>query len=489
MCLTCSALFTLPGLSAAAPGERQKNALQEFFMDLMEKLERLTAGAKYDAACTSSGVDRAPAAGAAGGIGSGMACGCCHSFAADGRCISLLKVLMTNVCIYDCAYCVNRSSSDIPRATFTPEELAALTIQFYRRNYIEGLFLSSGVIKDPDYTMERMIRALDLLRNVHQFHGYLHVKAIPGASRELLWQAGCLADRISVNIEFPSEHSLRQFAPDKSRQSILGPMGALKGMIEESKALAPPAPAALARWQRSGAAPPQVAGAGQATQMIIGASPESDLQILRLAQGLYRKYALKRVFYSAYVPVAEHTLLPALGTKPPLLREHRLYQADFLLRQYHFEAGELLDEQCPDFNPYLDPKCNWALRHPEFFPVDVQRAPLETLLRVPGIGPRSAKRIVAERQGQSLDFAALKRMGVVLKRAQFFLLTKDYPRGMRLPGESVARALLDPNIFSFGMEQLSLFTPQGLPGAGDVKTIAQAARETVRLLGEGYQAA
>ena len=470
-------------------------------MDLMEKLEYLTNGAKYDAACTSSGVDRAPSS---GGIGSSMACGCCHAFAADGRCISLLKVLMTNVCVYDCAYCVNRRSNDIARVTFTPEELAELTIQFYRRNYIEGLFLSSGVLKSPDYTMERMIRVLDLLRNVYRFYGYLHVKAIPGASQELIWQAGCLADRISVNIEFPSEDSLRRFAPDKTRQSILGPMGQIKRMKEEQSSLLgiSDRPSAalttisnssqgLIRTQRSGVRPAgeRFAGAGQATQMIIGASPESDYHILQLAQGLYKKYALRRVFYSAYIPVAEHTLLPALDTKPPLLREHRLYQADFLLRQYHFEAGEILDEQCPDFNPYLDPKCNWALRHPEFFPVDVNRAPLETLLRVPGIGPRSAKRIAAERGGQSLDFAALKRMGVVLKRAQFFILTKDYPRGMRLPGESAARALLDPKIFTFGMEQLSLFTPQGLPGAGDVKNIAQAAEETVKLLGEGYKAA
>jgi len=469
-------------------------------MDLMEKLEYLTNGAKYDAACTSSGVDRAPTS---GGIGSSMACGCCHAFAADGRCISLLKVLMTNVCVYDCAYCVNRRSSDIARVTFTPEELAELTIQFYRRNYIEGLFLSSGVLKNPDYTMERMIRVLDLLRNVYHFHGYLHVKAIPGASQELLWQAGVLADRISVNIEFPSEQSLRRLAPDKTKQSILGPMGQIKRMKEEQAsplaltdrqgsaltAIENPSQALIKAGRSGPAGGARFASAGQATQMIIGASPESDYQIIQLAQGLYKKYALRRVFYSAYIPVAEHTLLPALDTKPPLLREHRLYQADFLLRQYHFEAGEILDGQCPDFNPYLDPKCNWALRHPEFFPVDVRRAPLEALLRVPGIGPRSAKRIVAERQGQGLDFAALKRMGVVLKRAQFFILTKDYPKGMRLPGETVARALLDPKIFNFGMEQLSLFTPRGLPGAGDVKNIAQAAQETVRLLGEGYKAA
>jgi len=462
-------------------------------MDLMEKLEYLTAGAKYDAACTSSGVDRAPTA---GGIGSAMACGCCHSFSEDGRCISLLKVLMTNACAYDCAYCVNRRSNDVPRVTFTPEELASLTIQFYRRNYIEGLFLSSGVLNNPDYTMERLIRVLELLRHEYHFNGYLHVKAIPGASQELIWQAGVLADRISVNIEFPSERSLLQFAPDKSRQAILGPMGQIARMKEEqvsplglpgrqSAALSVISKTAhgLVRTQRSdGAAAQRFAGAGQATQMIIGASPESDLQIMRLAQGLYRKYSLKRVFYSAYIPVAEHSLLPAPGTKPPLLREHRLYQADFLLRQYHFDVEEILDENNPDFNPYLDPKCNWALRHPDFFPVDVHSASLNALLRVPGIGPRSAKRIVAERRGQRLDFAALKRMGVVLKRARFFIITKDYPKGMNLPGETIARALLDPKVFTFGMEQLSLYTLPGLPGPGDVKNIHEATEEAVKLL-------
>jgi len=464
-------------------------------MDLMEKLEFLTAGAKYDAACTSSGVNRAPTA---GGIGSAMGCGCCHAFAEDGRCISLLKVLMTNACTYDCAYCVNRRSNDVPRVTFTPEELASLTIQFYRRNYIEGLFLSSGVLNNPDYTMERMIRVLELLRYEYQFNGYLHVKAIPGASQELIWQAGCLADRISVNIEFPSEVSLNRFAPDKSRQAILGPMGQIKRMKEEqlSPLGLPPGrrnsalsvisntSQGMIKSSRGGGqqAWNKFAGAGQATQMIIGASPESDLHIIRLAQGLYKKYALRRVFYSAYIPVAEHSLLPALDTKPPLLREHRLYQADFLLRQYHFDAEEILDERNPDFNPYLDPKCNWALLHPEFFPVDVQRASKEELLRVPGIGPRSAQRIVAERRQNRLDFAALKRMGVVLKRARFFIITKDYPKGMNLPGETVARALLDPSIFTFGMEQLSLYTPQGLPGPGDVKNIAEAAEEVVKLL-------
>ena len=473
---------------------------------MMEKLEVLTAGAKYDAACTSSGVDRFPAV-SSGGIGSSMAGGCCHSFSADGRCISLLKVLMTNACIYDCAYCVNRRSADVPRATFTPEELAELTIQFYRRNYIEGLFLSSGVIKTPDYTMERMVRVLELLRNVHQFHGYIHVKVIPGASQELIYLAGCLADRVSVNIEFPSERSLQQFAPDKTRESILRPMGEIKRMIDDGKRLALPSGVsakkllaggtshnsreALMRQVRSGRLPAgaKPAAGGQATQMIIGASPETDFAILRLTEGLYHKYSLKRVFFSAYIPTVEHALLPAIDTKPPLLREHRLYQADFLLRQYHFSAEEILDDKEPNFNPYLDPKCNWALHHPEFFPVDVQRASRDELLRVPGIGPKSAGRIVAERRQGKLDFAALGRMGVVLKRAQFFILAADHPRGLRLPGETVARALVDPKIFSFGMEQLSFFAPEGLPGAADVKSIGQAAEEAVHALAGTIQAA
>ncbi|MDR3314432.1 MAG: putative DNA modification/repair radical SAM protein [Oscillospiraceae bacterium] len=453
---------------------------------MMEKLEYLVNGAKYDAACTSSGADRKAEP---GGIGSAVSGGCCHSFAADGRCISLLKVLMTNACIYDCAYCVNRRSNDIPRVTFTPEELAELTIQFYRRNYIEGLFLSSGVLRSPDYTMERMIRVVELLRVQYRFQGYIHAKTIPGASPELVWQLGVLADRLSVNIEFPSEQSLRQLAPDKTRQAILAPMGQMHQWMQGNRqALEIQAPAH--RLPAARRAAPRFATAGQATQMIIGATPESDYQILRLAQGLYHKYELKRVFYSAYIPVLEHSLLPALDTKPPLLREHRLYQADFLLRQYHFAAEELLAPEAPNFNPYLDPKCNWALLHPEFFPIDVQRAGKETLLRVPGIGSRSATRIVAERRSVKLDFAALKRMGVVLKRAQYFILAADHPRGLHLPGETVARALIDPKIFAFGMEQLSLFSPGGLglPGAGDVKNLREATEEAVLVMGRSAYA-
>lgn len=414
-------------------------------MDLMEKLTILADSAKYDVACTSSGVDRQ----GAGGLGNAVACGICHSFAADGRCISLLKVLLSNQCAYDCRYCVNRSSNDVPRAAFTPRELAEITLQFYRRNYIEGLFLSSGVLVSPDHTMELMIRALELLRHQHRFGGYIHAKTIPGASAALVERLGLLADRLSINIELPSEASLQRLAPNKTKQAILAPMGQVaQGVAENQRALT------LYRHA------PRFAPAGQSTQMIIGASPETDYHILRLASGLYRKYSLRRVFYSAYVPTNADTLLPSLATKPPLLREHRLYQADFLMRQYQFDAEEILSPETPNFNPFLDPKCNWAINHMDRFPVDVNKAPLETLLRVPGIGPVSAKRIVAARRsGGPLTLEGLKRLGVVLKRAQYFIALSGGVGVSRFGRESVIRALVDPKAFQFGVEQLSLFAP------------------------------
>ena len=353
-------------------------------MELEEKLAILADSAKYDVACTSSGSDRG---GRAGSIGNCQAPGCCHTFTADGRCVSLLKVLYTNICAYDCRYCVNRRSNDLPRAAFTPRELAELTIQFYRRNYIEGLFLSSAVLVSPDYTMEQMILALTLLREEYRFRGYIHAKAIPGSSPELVRRLGLLADRLSVNIELPSEASLGLLAPDKSRAAILRPMGQIAASAAQSRQ-------ELALYRHA----PRFAPAGQSTQMIVGATPESDRQILHLTQGLYRKYSLKRVFFSAYIPVVEDSRLPALYTPPPLLREHRLYQADWMLRYYHFSAEEILDEDCPNFDPYMDPKCHWALRHFDRFPVDVNRAGEEELLRVPGIGPRSARRILIARK-------------------------------------------------------------------------------------------
>lgn len=418
-------------------------------MDLMEKLTILSDAAKYDAACTSSGVDKAPAA---GGIGSASACGICHSFAADGRCISLLKVLLSNACAYNCQYCVNRATNDTPRATFTSRELADLTIQFYRRNYIEGLFLSSGILKNPDYTCERMLEVLRILRNEYRFYGYIHVKAIPGADPILIQKMGLLADRMSVNIELPSERSLNTLAPNKSKAAILAPMGLIRNGIEENCT-------DLIKYRHA----PRFAPAGQSTQMIIGATPESDLQILNLTEALYRKYSLKRVFFSAYMPVVESSLLPSRETKPPLLREHRLYQADWLLRFYGFEARELLDDAHPNFNPFLDPKCNWAVNHLEQFPVEVNRASYETLLRVPGIGVRSAKRIIAARRLGSLDEAALKKIGVVLKRAQYFILCNGkQPDGARLRSDNMIQAVLSDKaahlLASARGEQLSLFS-------------------------------
>ncbi len=442
-------------------------------MDLMEKLTILADSAKYDAACTSSGSNRSTPP---GGIGSTVNCGCCHTFSADGRCVSLLKVLMTNECVYDCKYCVNRCSNEVERVTFIPEELAELTIQFYRRNYIEGLFLSSGVLKSPDYTMEQMIRVLEILRYQYNFWGYIHAKTIPGASPELVQRLGLVADRLSVNIELPSESSLKLLAPHKTKKAILQPMGQIKEGVVASKQ-------ELIAYRHA----PSFASAGQATQMIIGATPESDYHILRLADGLYQRYDLKRVFYSAYISVVEDSHLPAVQSPPPLLREHRLYQADFLLRQYQFTVDEILNEQNPNFNPYLDPKCNWAINNMQFFPVDVNKASQEELLRVPGIGPKSARRIIIARRNGRLGLEELKRIGVVLKRARFFISCSDQVNGLGAGKNMAMRALIDPSIYSFGVEQLSLFpeiTDRALPPAKEVKSIAEATKEAVACLAE-----
>lgn len=416
-------------------------------MDVFEKLTILTDAAKYDVACTSSGSDRA---GVKGKLGSAMAPGCCHSFSADGRCISLLKVLMSNVCSYDCAYCVNRRTNDTPRATFTPRELADLTIQFYRRNYIEGLFLSSAVIGTPDYTCERMAEVLRILREEYGFRGYIHVKGIPGADPMLIRRLGLWADRMSVNIELPSQASLKLLAPDKSKESILLPMAKIKNGIDESRA-------EIVKYSHA----PRFVPAGQSTQMIIGATPETDRQILRLTAGLYRKYALKRVFFSAYTPVVAGKNLPSLDTRPPLLREHRLYQADWLLRFYGFNADEILDDAHPDFDPRFDPKCCWALYHPEQFPVEVNRAPYEMLLRVPGIGVKSARRIVQVRRVSALSYDTLKKLGVVLRRAQFFIVCGGKRReGLRFKENEIVRYLLPDAMPPVENRQLSLFDPR-----------------------------
>ena len=422
-------------------------------MNLLDKLTILTDAAKYDASCTSSGVIRGSRPGMIGNTSSSIA-GCCHSFSADGRCISLLKVLMTNYCVYDCKYCINRRSNDTRRTAFTPRELAELTVQFYRRNYIEGLFLSSGVLRDPDYTTLRMIETLRLLRREFAFNGYIHAKAIPGTSPELVQQLGYLADRLSVNIELPSQKGLAALAPDKSKAAILAPMRLIEAQGRQNKE-------ELVKYRHA----PAFAPAGQSTQLIVGATEDSDRHILHLTESLYDRYRLKRVFYSAYVPVVENPLLPDLHTEPPLLREHRLYQADWLLRFYGFRADELLDDQHPNFDPMLDPKCYWAITHPEQFPVEIMTADLGRLLRVPGIGPTGARRILSARRTGLLHFDDLKKMGIVLKRAQFFILCGGRMReGLHFTADTLAfqlQAVERGSLPASAAQQLSLFDATG----------------------------
>lgn len=419
-------------------------------MPLMDKLGILTDAAKYDVACTSSGVDRK---GNGTSMGNCVASGICHSFSADGRCISLLKILFTNECIYDCKYCQNRCSNDIPRATFTPEEVCTLTMEFYRRNYIEGLFLSSGIVKSPTFTMELIYRAIWLLRNKYRFNGYIHVKAIPGADGELIRQLGFLVDRMSVNLELPTAEGLKNLAPNKHRKNILTPMRQIQNGIHANQN-------DLVVYRHA----PRFVGGGQATQMIIGATPENDYQILNVAENLYQKFELKRVFYSAFVNVNQDTTLPSPPGGPPLLREHRLYQADWLLRFYGFKADELLDENRPFFNVMLDPKEDWAVRHLECFPIEINRARYEELLRIPGVGVKSAGRIIAARRSTNLTFADLKKLGVVLKRALYFITCNGrmmYPT--KLDEDYIVRNLTtDKDRIRFGSDgmtykQMSLF--------------------------------
>lgn len=417
---------------------------------VMEKLAILADAAKYDVACTSSGIDRK---GDGTGIGNTKSCGICHSFSADGRCVSLLKILLTNECIFNCSYCQNNCDNDIPRATFTPEEICTLTIEFYRRNYIEGLFLSSGIIESPNYTMDLIYQVVYRLRTLYRFQGYVHIKAIPGADPVLIEKAGFLADRMSVNLELPTSDALKRLAPCKSRQTILKPMRQIQNSITQNKN-------ELMLYRKA----PRFVPAGQSTQMIIGATPENDFQIMSVAEGLYHKFDLKRVFYSAFINVNQNPNLPATVFGPPLLREHRLYQADWLLRYYHFTVNELLSEERPNFNIYLDPKCDWALRHLELFPVEIQSANYKTLLRVPGIGATSAKRIVKARRGHTLDFPDLKKIGVVLKRALYFITCSGrmmYPT--KLDEDYICRNLLSDKtqipreLREEGYHQLSLF--------------------------------
>lgn len=473
-----------------------------------KKLEILSDAAKYDVACTSSGVDRA---GKKGYLGNSCAAGVCHSFAADGRCISLLKILMTNHCIYDCKYCKNRKSNDVERATFSPQEICTLTIEFYKRNYIEGLFLSSGILKNPDYTMEKIVETLRLLRGEYRFNGYIHVKAIPGASKELLYSAGLLADRISINMELPTQDSLKKLAPNKQMANIIRPMNQISGTIAMHRISA----GKTARMERAGindrlihsiwgdarqeigaqggSGQPGRSGhlmgeierflfpadkkdlhmgrsfapAGQSTQMIIGATDETDLELIRTTQSLYRSFDLKRVFYSGYIPVNEDAMLPAIGTPVPLLREHRLYQADWLLRYYGFFADELLSEEHPFFDDAIDPKCNWALNHLEEFPVEINTASCEKLLRVPGIGPTGAKKILNARRYRSIDFEMLKKMRITLKRAQYFItcngkmlyhtpIEHRFIRNRLIDVEDVSTAQIGEKTVQF--QQMNLFT-------------------------------
>lgn len=388
-------------------------------MDVLTKLEILADAAKYDVACTSSGVDRGAAKGQ---LGNALAAGCCHSFTADGRCISLLKVLMTNVCVYDCAYCASRRSNEVRRAAFTPRELADLTISFYRRNYIEGLFLSSGVIKDADYTTELMIQTLQILREEYRFRGYIHAKGVPGASPELVDQLGRLADRMSINMELPSQKSLELLCPQKSKHSILAPMRQIRDSMAEdaeSRSLVRRNTTYLAqrmpRRQQRAFVP-----AGQSTQMIIGATPESDFQILTLSAALYQQMNLKRVFFSAYLPINNDQRLPQ-SDAIQLNREHRLYQADWLLRFYKFDVTEIIDEANPFLETDVDPKANWALNHLDFFPVEVNKASLEELLRVPGIGAKGARMIVKARRTHALGEQELRKLGIAYKRARYFI--------------------------------------------------------------------
>ena len=380
---------------------------------VLDKLKILAESAKYDVSCASSGTSRSHKKGQ---IGSAEGWGICHSFAEDGRCISLLKIMLTNNCIYDCAYCINRRSNDLPRATLSVTELVNLTIEFYRRNYIEGLFLSSGVVRNPDYTMERLVKVVKDLRQVYRFNGYIHLKSIPGASQELVNEAGLYSDRMSVNIEIPNEQSLQLLAPEKDFQSVFTPMRYIQqGMLQSAEE--------RKKYRHA----PRFVPAGQSTQMIVGATSDSDKDILRLTSALYKRPSMKRVYYSGFVPVNGYdNRLPALK-QPPLVRENRLYQADWLLRFYNFKVAEIVDDSYPDLDLEINPKLAWALRHPEAFPVDINRADYEMLLRVPGLGVKSAKMILTARRYSRLGTSHLKQIGVVLKKAQYFITCNELP--------------------------------------------------------------
>lgn len=419
----------------------------------MDKLKILADGAKYDVSCASSGSFRRNK----DGIGNAASCGICHSWTSDGRCVSLLKVLMTNSCIYDCAYCINRRSNDIQRVLLTPAEVAELTIGFYRRNYIEGLFLSTGVVRSPDYTMELLIDAVRTLRDQYRFNGYIHLKLVPGADPLLVHQAGLIADRVSINLELPTRESLALLAPDKSRDAVVGPMKQVNELIVVNR-----------EERQLSRKVPRFAPAGQSTQLIVGATNDSDRQIVTLSEQLYKRLDLKRVYYSAFIPVMTDTRLPTLPTSP-LRREHRLYQADWLLRYYGFSAHELLDEVTPNLESDLDPKTGWALRHRELFPVEINGADYEVLLRVPGIGVRSAQRIVRARRQGHLSIDDLAKLGVVMKRARYFITARGRFIGECTVESSLLRNKLTSSPMKKSASQLEL-------------PLAQAADETAGLV-------
>jgi putative DNA modification/repair radical SAM protein len=401
---------------------------------ILSKLQVLAESARYDVSCATSGTVRNNRSGGIGNTVGGM--GICHSFTEDGRCISLLKIMLTNHCIYDCAYCINRRSNDLKRATFAVDELVSLTIEFYRRNYIEGLFLSSGVIRNPDYTMERMIRVVKELRTVHRFNGYIHLKSIPGCSRELVGEGGLYADRMSVNLEIPTEQNLKRLAPEKDFRRVFAPMRYIQqGMLQSLED------------RRKFRHAPRFVPAGQSTQMIVGATPESDKDILYISSALYKRPSMKRVYYSGFIPVnAYDKRLPAIR-QAPLVRENRLYQADWLIRFYRFGADEIVDDRFPNLDLEIDPKLAWALRHPEYFPVDVNTADYQVILRVPGIGVKSAALILSARKFGRLTSEQLKKIGIVMKKAQYFITCRELPANNtvnEVTPEYVRKVLTEP---------------------------------------------
>jgi putative DNA modification/repair radical SAM protein len=416
--------------------------------NVLEKLKVLAESAKYDVSCSSSGTVRKNKAGGLGNTVGGM--GICHSFTEDGRCVSLLKIMLTNFCIYDCAYCINRRSNDIRRATFTVQELVDLTIEFYRRNYIEGLFLSSGVINNPDYTMERMVRVVKELRTVHRYNGYIHMKSIPGASRELVNEAGLYADRMSVNLEIPTETNLKLLAPEKDHRSVYRPMRYIQQGMQQS-----------IEDRRKFRSAPRFVPAGQSTQMIVGATSENDKDILRVSSILYQQTRMRRVYYSGFIPVNSYdTRLPALK-QAPLVRENRLYQADWLMRFYQYRADEIVDDAHPDLDLEIDPKLAWALRHPEMFPVDINKADYAMILRVPGIGVKSAQFIVTSRRYGKLNASQLKKIGVVMKKAQYFITCNELPMYTvhEATPEYVRKILIEPKKKKSDDKQLPIIFP------------------------------